>query len=183
MTPSEIKEYTKKQLDSSIEIAKTFDTGLESFSKRFFDFRIALTGFLGVILTIIFSNREDFSFYLPVAVVIVFIFSVVLLLYELFKEGGRRMQDLNQSERTLILHNILYSAVQGNLTNYIADASMALTKEHKIGQAMKNGKTVEEIISLISYNRKWDLNLILWSLLTLSVPVIFLLELLSKTYC
>lgn len=182
MTPSEITEYTKRQLDSSIEIAKTFTTDLESFSKKFFDLRIALTGFLGVILTIIFSNGEDFSSYLPIVVMTVFILSVFLLLYELFKEGDRRMKSLNQSERTLILHNILYSAVQGNLTQYIADASKALVKEHKIGQAMKEGKTVEEIISLIGYNRKWDLNLILWILLTLSVPVIVLGELLLRLY-
>lgn len=174
----EIRESAKRHFLEELETYKTSVTELQVFDRKFFDFRIAFTGFLGIILTIIFSNKENFSCYLPITVVGVFIFSFLLLLYEIWSEGKDRMQNLNFWERTVTLDNILNCAVQRNLDNYTKEVVKILEQENKIMKAMKENKSVEDIVNLVSQKRKWDWHFFVWSLLALSVPILFLIELL-----
>src|SRR3989344_3451895 len=113
-----VRESARRHFFEALETYKAFAKELQSFDRKFFDFRIAFTGFLGVILTIVFSNKENFSFCFPIAIVGVFIFSFVLLLYEIWHEGENKMQNMNSWERTLTLHNILNSAVQRSMDSY-----------------------------------------------------------------
>lgn len=174
----EIRESARRHFFEELETYKTIVNELQVFDRKFFDFRIAFTGFLGIILTIIFSNKENFSCYFPITVVGVFIFSFFLLLYEIWDEGKNKMQNLDFCERTVILHNILNSAAQRNLDNYMKDVLKIIEQENKIIKAMKESKSVEDIVKLISQKRKWDWHFFVWSLLALSVPILFLIELL-----
>lgn len=174
----EIGESAKKHFLEELETYKVSVNELQIFDRKFFDFRIAFTGFLGIILTIIFSNKENFSCYFPITVVGVFLFSFFLLLYEIWDEGKDKMQNLNFWERTTILNNILNCAVQRNLDNYAKDVFKTLERENEILKAMNEKKSIEEIVGMISQKRKWDWHFFVWSLLALSVPILFLIELL-----
>lgn len=177
-TDSEIRESARRHFTEALETYKAFASELQSFDRKFFDFRIALTSFLGIILTIVFSNKESFSCYFLISIVGVFIFSFILLLYEIWQEGKNKMQNMNFWERTLILHNILNSAAQREMDSYIAQVVKTLNQENKIMKAMEENKSVEEIVDMINQKRRWNWGFFVWSLLTLSVPILFLIELL-----
>ena len=133
---------------------------------------------MGIILTIVFSNKEDFSFFFPIVIVAVFIFSFTLLIHGIWYEGKEKMQNLNSWERTLAPYNILNSAVQKDMGSYATKVITTLEQENKVIKGMREGKSVEEIADLINRKRKWNWEFFVWSLLALSVPILFLIELL-----
>jgi len=88
------------------------------------------------------------------------------------------MQNLNSWERTLAPYNILNSAVQKDMGSYATKVITTLEQENKVIKGMREGKSVEEIADLINRKRKWNWEFFVWSLLALSVPILFLIELL-----
>ena len=88
------------------------------------------------------------------------------------------MQNLNSLERTLAPYNILNSAVQKDMGSYATKVITTLEQENKVIKGMREGKSVEEIADLINRKRKWNWEFFVWSLLALSVPILFLIELL-----
>src|SRR3989344_3088268 len=164
-----VKESTRRHFFEALETYKAFANELQIFDRKFFDFRIAFTGFLGVILTIVGSNRDEFSCYFLVATVIVFIISFFLLLYEIWHEGKNKMQNMNSWERTLILYNVLNSSAQRNMDSYTTQVIEILEKENKVIQSMKENKSIEEIVGIINRKRKWGVRFFIWSILALSV--------------
>lgn len=177
---SKIKESAKRHFNEALEMAKSFARDLQVFDRKFFDFRIAFVGFLGVILTIVFANTIAFSCFFQSTVVIVFIISFFFLLHEIWIEGIEKMRNLNIQERKLILHNILNSAVQRNKREYAEQVVKILEVENKIIQAMNANRSIDEIVSSIIRERKWNWGFFVWSLLALSVPIMFLVELFSR---
>ena len=173
-----IRESARRHFSEALETYKAFASELHNFDRKFFDFRIALSGFLGIILTIVFTNKESFSFCFPIAITVVFILSFVFLLYEIWDEGRNKMKNMNSWERTVILHNILNSAVQRGEGDYAKEVVKIVTQENKIIKAMIEKQPVDKIIDTISQKRKWNWGFFIWGLLTLSVPFLFLLELL-----
>jgi|SRR3989344_1437190 len=173
-----VRESTRGHFFEALETYKAFAQELQAFDRKFFDFQIAFTGFLGVILTIVFSNKEDFSFCFPIAIIAIFISSFILLVYEIWYEGKKKMQNLNSWEHTLTLYNILNSAAQEDMDSYATQVIKILEQENKVIKAMREGRSVEEIADLINQKRKWNWEFFVWSLLALSVPILFLIELL-----
>lgn len=173
-----IRESARKHFFEALETYKAFANELQTFDRKFFDFRIAFTGFLGVILTIIFLNRENFSCFFPIAVIVVFIFSFILLLYEIWDEGKNKMKNMNSWERTITLYNILNSAAQRNMDSYATQVVKVIKEENKVVKAMKENKSIDEITDLINQKRKWNWEFFVWSLLAASIPILFLIELL-----
>ena len=102
------------------------------------------------------------------------------MLHEIWIEGIEKMRNLNIQERKLILHNILNSAVQRNKREYAEQVVKILEVENKIIQAMNANRSIDEIVSSIIRERKWNWGFFVWSLLALSVPIMFLVELFSR---
>jgi len=75
-------------------------------------------------------------------------------------------------------YNILNSAVQKDMGSYATKVITTLEQENKVIKGMREGKSVEEIADLINRKRKWNWEFFVWSLLALSVPILFLIELL-----
>ena len=59
------------------------------------------------------------------------------------------------------------------MDSYAIQAVQALEKENKVIQAMKQNKSIEEIVRMINQNRKWNWGFFVWGLLALSIPILF----------
>jgi len=150
----------------------------EKFYENFLKVKLGFLAFVGVIFTVIFSRIEDFSCrFLFCFLIIIFVIFLLFIWGLWFK-----LQDINRAiekqHRRTVLAKIRDIATKDNLENYGKEAERLLIEEDKIRQAMQEKKLIEEIIKY-KKNIRWKIEFALWALLFLSIPFLFLLELME----
>jgi hypothetical protein len=170
------KESTQRDFDNAVKLAEIFRAGVFNLDRKLFDFKMAFAGFLGIVLTIIFTNLSDFNIWFPRLILVVTFLTFVTLFFEIWREAQDKVTNLDEWENEVIMMaNIRHIGVlRSDARRYGLEAEKRNSENNKLYQAMKAGKTLEEIIKELGSHTKWRINMAWWGILFISVPVIFL---------
>lgn len=185
---------TKKELDYSLADRNLSLKSIEEFDAQFFRVKIGVMTFIGVIFTIIFS-RDDFQiklgmrYFFTVLLSITFL-AFILLIHDLWRQFKHYNEDLKNKSRRACLCNIRHASMiekcypsshsnQEKFVNYAQEAFNLKEKDHEILQDMKNNEPIEDILEKRTPELLWRFNFFVWSVIFLSIPVLFLLKLLN----
>lgn len=178
------QEIAKREFDDSVKQYIGYSKDFERLSRRFFDFQIAFTGLLGIISSIIFSNPSSELFkplWFKMSFIIITALVFIIMISTIWRSAAKTVENFKKSERRTILLNIRHDAISGGfgLGRYMGEAEKLLAKENLILQDMKNNDPIETIIRKYSSpdTNRWKGELILWGILFLSVPTLFLIRL------
>ncbi|MDE2096050.1 MAG: hypothetical protein KGL39_02275 [Patescibacteria group bacterium] len=172
------------ELDEKITDLKwALDVG-EKRSDSFLTVKLGLTSFIGVIFTIAFASQQNFPQKFMVTLSIITLLTFLLLMYEFWKSFFDVNRALDKQGRRVTLAQFRHIAaiekepeLEEKFTEYARAAETLLNEEHKITQSIKAGIALETIVADQKLTNKWwILNLLLWSLLFLSVPILVILN-------
>lgn len=175
---NEIKIAEKEFIGKADNLYKLLEYQ-ERFFESFLKIKLSLISFVGVVIAIVFANRADFSENFLVILIVVSILSFVLLAFELLRTFVDRIGAIKKQYLRTILAKIRHIAMQKNLSNYGQCAEELLLQEDKIKQKMLNRVPLSEIVKYHGDKFYWPI-FILWLLILISVPVLFLFEILGK---
>lgn len=153
----------------------------ETFFDNFLKIKLAFLTFNGIIISIVFANKNDFSQSFLFLLVLVFVFLFMLLvidLYLTFKDITHAIK--NQYKITLLAKIRHIAKLRGNvLEKYGERAEELLIQENKVEQKMLNNESISEIIR---YPRNFFSNFIfiVWLIILAGTPILFLFEVLDK---
>lgn len=188
MNETKLSDIAKKDHSSFVEIHKDFLSFTEKTITDFLTVKMAFLAFLGVVFSIAI-NDPGYSYFFKIVYVIIAILSFLLLLDDLWQKFKCHSNSINISKRDAILCNIRYSAAacaekEKNLEVRLkflkigADAEQMINQENMIHTLVTQGQSAKEILEKVQRKGLWKLDFILWSFLFLSMPLLFLMELL-----
>lgn len=176
---NEIKIAEKEFIGKTDNLYKLLEYQ-ERFFESFLKIKLALLSFIGVIIAIVFANRTDFSANFLIILIIISILSFVQLSFELLRTFVDRIGSIKKQYRRTILAKIRHIAMLRKFFfDYGQHAEGLLSQEDKIEQKMLNKESLNEIVKYHGDKFYWFF-FILWLLILISVPVLFLFEILGK---
>lgn len=177
-TDKNIKEITRRDHVQAIESLQIFKADVDFLDREFFDFQIAFTGLLGISLTIIFSNIDYFSLWFLIIILAVTLLTFSSCIYNICVEAKGKFKALEVMERSALLAKIRnIAAIHKEFAQYGVEAEKIHSEDDKLFQAMKGCKKMEEILKELTIKREWKLYVFWWSALILSVPILFIFQL------
>lgn len=169
------KESTQRDFDNAVKLAEIFREGVSSLDRKLFDFKMAFAGFLGIVLTIIFTNLSNFNVWFPRLILAITFLTFVTLFFEIWREAQDKVTKLDEWENEVVMMaNIRHVGVlRSDVRHYGLEAEKRHSEKNKLYQAMKAGKPLEDIIKELGSHTKWKPNMAWWGILFVSVPIIF----------
>lgn len=151
--------------------------------ENFLNVKLAFTAFLGVIFAIVIDKIEIFGQKVLLAFIIVIIFTFIFLLRDIWRNIKDSEKALEKQHKRTILTKIRHIAsleedVSG-MVDYGKDAEKLLIESEKTRQQMFNKLPINEIIKYPENDWEWKIDFVLWAIIFLSVPVLFLLRILK----
>lgn len=162
---------------------KNLDKLLE-YQERFFDsflkIKLAFLSFVGIIITIVIANKKDFSTNFLLILLGTSILSFLLLVSELLRDFVDRTKAMEKQYRRTMLAKIIHIAtIRNNLAEYGMRAEELLIREEQVEQKMLDKESISEIIKYQGDKFSWFL-FVIWLLILIGIPILFLLETLGK---
>lgn len=173
------KDITKLEFDDAVKLSQIFRDQAKDVEEKLFNFKIAFCGFLGIILAIIFSNINLFSSWFLFSVLTVTTLSFISIFIELRRDLSVAIPEFDRSVNELvIITNVRHIAVLRSDVNknYIRDAQEQFRESNKIYQAMKAGRSIDDIVNEFGSHTNWRLKLAWWGVLFMSVPILFIFQ-------
>jgi len=163
-----------------VDNLKLFLEYQEKFFDSFLNIKLAFLTFVGIIITIVFNQKDNFSRQFLIILVSILIISFIFLVIDLLVKFLDTTNAIKKQHKRTMLAKIRHIAImRGTFKEYGSRAEELLTQEEKTEQKMLNNESLKEII-------KYPRNIlpviifILWLLIIISVPTLFLLEILGK---
>ncbi len=146
--------------------------------------------FIGVLFSIILSNRNEYTKIFLMILSIILFLSFLLLIDDLWVRFKWHEKNIKEQEEKLILHGIrqaatvkLKNAIEEDdikkFSNCGSDAEDRISRKERISELIQRGENTDNIVKQMKAKRSWKLDFILWVVLFLSVPILFLLEILN----
>jgi len=176
----EIIQTLKEDFEQYAKIYTLLLEKVEDFDKTFFKIKLAFLSFAGVVLTVAFTNKTEFSDNFLIILTFITVLAFILLAIELSLELKDKLGPLKKYHEKTILSKIRHSAkVRNNFFDYAERAQELLISGNVVEQQMLNHQSIDEIIK---YKWAWFLKLIfcLWLIILISVPTLLLFEILEK---
>jgi len=159
-------------------MAEIFRDDFHGVDEKLFNFKIAFAGFLGIVLTIVFANLHSFETWFTWGILVVTFFTFTLMLIDLWWDikGGFSNMDEWDNEVVMMANIRATANNHTELFHYRKEAEDRYVKNNKLYQAMEGKKSIDEIVKECGSHRKWKLNFILWVMLFVSVPILFIAQ-------
>ncbi|KKT74397.1 MAG: hypothetical protein UW71_C0025G0005 [Parcubacteria group bacterium GW2011_GWB1_44_7] len=152
----------------------------EKFDASFLNIKLGFLAFVGIIFTLAFSARENFTncFFLALSTILLAIF--ILFISELYIQSRDLDIATKKQLRRTVLAKIRHIAtIENSLESYGIEAERLLIEEDRIRSAMRAGNKIEDIVRDDDNGRiRFWVLFVSWTILFLSLPTLFLLELL-----
>lgn len=175
------QEIAKKDfMDKSDGLNRVFQYQESFFDTTFLNIKLAFLAFISVIVTIIFQNKNSFSwdfiFTLSIILLFLFVFVIIELIVK-YHDVTSAME--KQSRRTGLAKIRHIATLDASFNDYGKRAEELLIQEDTFTQKMKNRESISDILRQPNINIHTIL-FVAWLILFLSVPIIFLLEISGK---
>lgn len=169
------KGSTQKDFENAVKLAEIFREGASNLDRKVFDFKLAFAGFLGILLTIIFTNISSFNNWFPKTILILTLLTFISLFFEIWQESQDKYAKVDEWDNEVVMMaNIRHIGVlRPDVRKYGLEAEKRHSENNKLYQAMKDGKTLEDIVEELGTHIRWKLNMAWWGILFIGVPVIF----------
>jgi hypothetical protein len=148
----------------------------EKFYENFLKIKLGFLAFLGVVLAIVFSDTSKFSCDFLFCFLSIVFTTFLLLVASLLMKSQDIYKTLKEQYRRVMLSKVRDIATKDRLEKYREEANNLLTDEDQIRQEMYKNEPIEKIIKY-KENYGWRMELVVWAIIFLSVPILFLLEL------
>ena len=183
--------YTaEKDHGYAVEVYKNFLESAERTINDFLTIKMSFMAFIGILFSIILSNKDEYTKIFLVILSIILFLTFLLLVDDLWSKFKRHEKSIKEQEAETILCSIRYSAAinfknstresdKENFWNYGRDVENKINKNRKIVKLMGAGENIDNIVEQIREKRNWKLDFVLWAILFLFVPILFLLKFFS----
>lgn len=180
MNGEEKTETAKQEFLEKADNYKLLMEYQEKFFEHFLKVKLAFLSFVGIVITIVFAYKANFSYHFLIILLSISVVTFFLLVLELFLNFIDRTRALAGQWRGTILAKIRHIAMlRNNYIEYGKRAEELLVKENEIEQKMLNKESLSDIVRYSGNKLSW-LIFIIWLVIIAVVPILFLLEILGK---
>ncbi len=178
------KNIIHDQLNKSEELNRFIFDGADKLERDFFNFKLALVTFIGIIFTIVFSKASDFDWIFSTLLLAVTICSF-LLLWDSFRLSFKDVSSaFRRSCEIILIHQIsdhlkvLPKETQDKYEKELKEKYQKIIS-NKILPALQVYKSIEEIFKENIAQSTWQFNFYLWLILLLLIPFLFIFKIFS----
>jgi hypothetical protein len=176
----EYKSIIKQEFLEKAENYKILTEYQHKYFEQFLNVKLAFLTFLGVIVTIVLNARKSFSNIFLLTLILILIILFILLALELSFTFIDIVKTAKKQHKITMLAKIRHVAsIRSGFDEYGIESEKMLIKLDPTEQKMRNGESVEKIIQFPSNKLSIPI-FIMWILVFISTPVLFLLEVLGK---
>lgn len=186
MLDQEKIDILKREFDERAANYKMLMEYREKFLDRLWKTKLAFIAFIGVLFTIIFNQSEKFGENFLKLFLSITILTFLLIIYDFWLDIRDRWMAIKEQHSRTILAKIRHIAgiekdqrLFDKFSDYAKRAEELLLQENKTRQNMMDNKSITEIIKYPSKDKSWILELIIWAILFISIPILFLLKILG----
>lgn len=177
-----INVFKQEFLDKANGLKVLLEYG-KKMDENFLNVKLAFTALLGVIFAIVIDKIEIFGQKILLAFIIVIIFTFIFLLRDIWKNIKDSEEALKKQYKRTILAKIRHIAAMEEdivgMKKYGEDAEKLLFENENTRQQMFNKLPIGEIIKYPENDWEWKIDFILWAIIFLSIPVLFLFKILN----
>ncbi len=174
------KEIAKQEFLEKADNYKQLMEYREKFFEHFLNVKLAFLSFVGIIIAIVFAQKADFSHRFLIILLLILIVTFFLLALEVFLNFIDRTRALKKQWQRTILAKIRHIAIlRDKFVEYGKQAEELLIQENEIEQKMFNKESLNKIVRYSSDKFSWFI-FVIWLVIIIGVPIIFLFEILGK---
>ncbi|TSC76624.1 MAG: hypothetical protein G01um101431_757 [Parcubacteria group bacterium Gr01-1014_31] len=172
----ERQKITKQEFIEKTEIYKTLMEYSKSFDDYLLKIKLTIISFVGVLLTIVFAKKDEFSSGFIQILARIVALSFLLFTIETFIKYRDISQTLkNYHQKTLLAKIRHIAATRKSYYDYAARAEQLLIEGDEIEQAILNKESIPQILKFKDY-KILKFIFFLWLLTLMSIPTLFLAE-------
>ncbi len=179
---------TEKDYEASKNSYKNFLDSAKKTINNFLVIKMYFMSFIGILFSVILSSEEKYSKIFLIILSFILFLLFLLLIDDLWDKFKMYEKNIKEQEEETVLYSIIHSAtVQLKNTkeineqvekfwNYGKNAEDRINKKRKIKKLMDSGESIDNIIQKTKMKKSWKLDFVLWAILFLFIPTLFLLE-------
>jgi hypothetical protein len=178
MEEKEKDDLSDKLFDDARANRKFLEEEKRQFESNFLQVKIAFAAFAGIVLTIVFGDRNKFPHSFMVVLICITFLTFLILMIELWRELLERQKSIKRQNENVILAQINRIALSNKdrFSSYGKEAVKEILDRDKVATAMGKNIPLHTILETLSYNADWQFYFFLvWTVLILSLPALLFL--------